>query len=411
MKCKFIIVIGIIGIFSIPAWALATEKKSPCTPNSYGELVRCALGNSLEIQIAGRQNRAAMALEATARQWQNPELDVESVRKSGDSETSASLLFDISLGGKRSAGIDIAMAEVGKSQAQLELSAGQKKLELILAFYQLAHLEDEIKIEEESVATFTKIVSQFSKKPALSPEQQVSLAVFKMAVSDHEFRLVKLQSTEGEILQGLVSSTGIPKEIILKNLPMHKSSWPQIKTGINSEHSPQLRLAQSEVLVAKGQYSLAKAESWPELRIGPAIKTQKEGAMRDNFFGVALSLPIPILSWNGGGRSYGEQRLQQADLSLELAKRQNSALRDRLTKKYQSIVAAMKNAISEKSLDEKHEQLERLFFKGLVPSSLVIEAHRQLIELEQNKNSAERDALQALGEIYIIDNEFSEVIL
>jgi hypothetical protein len=71
----------------------------------------------------------------------------------------------------------------------------------------------------------------------------------------------------------------------------------------------------------------------------------------------------------------------------------------------------LKNSISLSIVNEKHEQLEKQFFKGLVPSSLVIEAHRQLFDLEERRNSSELEALESLGRILILDNKFNEVIL
>ncbi len=67
--------------------------------------------------------------------------------------------------------------------------------------------------------------------------------------------------------------------------------------------------------------------------------------------------------------------------------------------------------ISDGSAEEKHKQIERHFFNGMISSSLVIEAHRQLIEFEQKRNESEREAIEALGSIFIIDNQFAEVIL
>ena len=67
--------------------------------------------------------------------------------------------------------------------------------------------------------------------------------------------------------------------------------------------------------------------------------------------------------------------------------------------------------MDKKAIEEKHNKIERLFFNGLVSSSLVIEAHRQLFDLEEKRNETEREAVEALGQVYIIDNQFSGVIL
>ena len=393
---------------AVPVYA----QSSSCQPKGYEELVRCAAQQSSEIQIADQQLKAAGNLEGIARQWINPELEAESVQKGSDkSETTASLLFDIRLGGKRGAAIQEAQAEFQKAKAGRDLNFSQAKLDLILKFYRLNHLKHEIKIEEESVSTFSKIIGQYRGKAALSPEQEVSLSVFRMAASDHQLNLVKLRSEQEQILQELSASTNISRETIQKNLPDHKVNWPEVSTQSKVESSPHIRFADGELMAAKGQKEKADADAWPDLKIGPAIKVQKDGGVSENYFGLALSMPLPIFSLNGSGRAYGAHKLVEAEMNRNLTGRKIAGMREQLVKKYQATVSSLKASITDKSAEEKHERVERHFFRGLVPSSLVIEAHRQLIDLEEKRNESERDALEAIGSILIIDNQFSEVIL
>lgn len=401
-------VIGFLLLTVAPPDAQAKE----CSPKGYEELVKCAVERSAEVQIVEQQLKAANNLEGMARQWINPELEAESVQKGSEkSETTAALLFDIRLGGKRGAAIQEAQGEVQKARAGRDLNFSQAKLELIVKLYRLSHLNHEIKIEEESVSTFTKITGQFQKKAALSPEQEVSLSVFKMAISDHQLNLVKLKSEQERLLQEITASTGLVKEVILKNLPSHKSNWPDVAGKSQIESSPHLRFAAGELQAARGQKEKADADAWPDLKIGPAVKIQKDGGVSENFYGLSLSMPLPVLSLNGAGRAYGSQKLIEAEMNHALTSRKIVGLRDQLVKKYQATVLTLKSSITDKSAEEKHERIERHFFKGLVPSSLVIEAHRQLVELEEKRNESEREAIEALGSILIIDNNFSEVIL
>lgn len=387
-------------------------QPNACQPKGYEELLRCAIRQSSEMQIADQQLKAAGNLEGIARQWINPELEAESVQKNSDkSETTAALLFNIRLGGKRGAAIQEAQGEFQKAQAERDLSSSQAKLDLILKLYRLNHLKHEIKIEEESVSTFSKIIGQYRGKAALSPEQEVSLSVFRMATSDHQLNLVKLKNEKEKLLQELSSSTGLSKELILNNLPDHKVNWPEISSKSQIESSPHARFAAGELLSAKGQKEKADAEAWPDLKVGPAIKIQKDGGASENFYGLSLSMPLPVFSLNGAGRAYGSQKLVEAEMNHSLTSRKVSGLREQLAEKYRATVSILKASITDKSAEEKHERIERHFFRGLVPSSLVIEAHRQLIELEEKRNESERDALEALGAILIIDNQFSEVIL
>lgn len=401
-----------LGLFLFMFLFAAEAQAQDCWPQSYQELVRCAVKQSSEIQIADQQLKAASHLEGTARQWLNPEFEADSVHKGSDiSETTASLLFDIRLGGKRAAAINEARAQYEKTGATHDLTASQAKLDLILRLYRLSHLKGEIKIEEESVSTFTKIVNQYQRKAALSPEQEVSLSVFRMALGDHQLSLTKLKSEEEKIIQELIASTKLSKEAITKNLPARKTSWPEISYKTQPDSSPHIRFAKGELMEAKSLKEKADADAWPDLKIGPAVKVQRNGGGSENHYGLALSVPLPIFSLNGSGRSYGTQKLIEAEMNLSLSIRKVDALKAQLQKKYESTVVALKSSISAKIVEEKHERIERHFFKGLVPSSLVIEAHRQLVDFEKNKNESEREAIEALGSIYIINSEFSEVIL
>lgn len=395
-------------IFGQPTLA----AQSDCQPRSYSELVKCAFETSTAIEVQEKRLDSAQHLESAAGQLVNPELEADTVHKGSDaSETEAALLFTLELGGKRSARKIEARAEASRVQATTELEKSRIKLEIVLGLYRLSHLKRERAIEEESVATYSKVVGQYQNRPALNPEQEVSLSVFRMAVSDHRLRLDSIKAEEEKILQEILSSTRLSKEQILGNLPDRKSSWPEIADSAATQSSPQTRIAQAELLSAQSVRARAQGDSWPDLKLGPMIKLQKEAGTQETYFGATVSLPLPIFSLNQGGRALGEAKVREAELALSATSRAVEGKRSQLARNYRQYVASLKSVLTAKELEQKHGQIERLFFKGLVPSSLVIEAHRQLFELEERRNEIERSAIETLGSIYILDNAFSGVIL
>ena len=400
-------------IFILPARSsFGASDVNDCKVSNYQELVLCAENQSSEIKISESQLKAAEKLEAVASQWINPELDADTVSKGTErSETNASLFFTLRLGGKRSAQISEAQSELERARAVRDLSVYGSRLEIMLSLYRLSHLKSEIDLEEESVETFSKIVKQYQKRPALSPEQDVSLSVFKMSLADHQLKLTKLKSDEEKLFQALKSITGLSRVIISKNLPPPKQNWPVIDSSSETQETPQVRAAIAELKVAQNQKERAEAESWPDIKVGPTMKTVKENGQTTTFAGFGLSMPIPVFTINGAGRAYGAQKQLQAELELEQAKRKSFSVREELVSRYNQTTQSLKSSVSLGIVNEKHEQIERQFFKGLVPSSLVIEAHRQLFELEEQKNSSELEALESLGRILILDNKFNEVIL
>ncbi|OYZ23516.1 MAG: hypothetical protein B7Y39_04210 [Bdellovibrio sp. 28-41-41] len=403
-----------VGLLSLllPLLIYADETVADCKVSSYVDLVRCAEKRSSDIQISEQQLKSAEKLADVANQWINPDLDADTVAKGSDrSETNITLLFNLRLGGKKDALISEAQSEIERARANRDLGVHRSRLELMLGLYRLAHIKSEIHIEEESVETFSKISQQYQKRPALSPEQDVSLSVFKMALADHQLRLTKLKSDEEKLYQEIMAVTGLPKSLISKNLPLPKKAWTPLDGSSTTDESPQVRAALADLKLAKSQRQKTESESWPDLKIGPSMKAVKENGESTTFVGLALSMPLPVFSQNGPSRTYSAQRLIEAEMIAEQTKRKATSTRSELVSRYNQTIQSLKSSLSLSIVNEKHEQLERQFFKGVVPSSLVIEAHRQLFDLEERRNASELEALDAYGRVLIIDNKFNEVVL
>ena len=392
--------------------AFASASGVTCSPESYTELLKCIDKGSPEVAIAEQQLKAAGELEARARQWANPDLEIESLAKGSDkSETTATLLFNLRLGGKRSAEVAQAEAETEQAIARRDLSVGNAKLNAMLALYRLAHLKAEIAVVEESGMTFGKIVRQYQKRPALAPEEKVSLSIFKIATADNVLSLNKLKTEQNALLSELSVLSGASTESILKSLPESKTSWPQLAEPEKKAESPQVRSAAAEVKLAESEKSKAEGEAWPDLKIGPTMKVQKDNGVSETFNGISLSMPLPLFSLNGGARAYSTQKLNEAELRYDFEKKKAQSKRLLLVEKYTSLTRLLENSLGVKELESRHEVIEKEFFKGLVSGALVIEAHRQLFEYVEKRNQSELQAIEALGQILIDENRFEGVLL
>lgn len=401
---------AIFGLL-VPLRGVATET-STCDPKSYDELIRCAEVRSSEMAISRQQQKTAQDLVGIAGQRFNPELNADSVQRGGNSsETNATLLFPVRLGGKRSALIAEANGEIERTAASSEMDVQQARLSLMLTLYRLAHVNRELALASEAIETYTKIVGQYERRPALSPEQDVSLSVFRMASGDYRLRVTSLKSDQEGLYKSLTALTGLPRSAFEKNLPTEKKKWQTVENGSNAEGSPQVRIASADLQIAQGRKAVADAGAWPDLRIGPSIRMTKEGGENNTYIGGSLSIPLPVLSRNEAGRSYGAQRVLEAEMSLQQTRRKASALREELLIRYTETVKSLTTSFNLEAIKGKHERIEQQFFKGLVPSALVIEAHRQIFDFEQRRNSSELEAIESLGRLLILDNKFSGVIL
>lgn len=395
------------------ALSYSSIASANCNPKSYEDVIKCAESASPEAKIIQQKKEASTELEGAAAQFINPELGLETLRKNSDkSETAASLLFNFSIGGKRSALKAEARAEKEKTEAEADLNVAILRLNIMKQMYQLSHLRNEITIEEESLSTFSKIISQFSKRAALTPEQEVSISIFKMAISDHQLSLMNLKNSYEEVLSNLARVTSLSSDQIVKNLPSRKTNWegPEgFKENIKS--APQLKFAEAELKLANSKKEKALADSFPDLKIGPVIKTQKDGANTENFTGIGLSMPLPLLTLNGSARAFQSKKVVEAEMILKNEIIKIELTQSLLIKKYNNLLKTLKNSPDKKTTEDRHNKIERLFFSGLVPGSLVIEAHRQLYDLEANYNKTELETIETLGQIYILQNQFSGVVL
>ncbi len=194
-----------------------------------------------------------------------------------------------------------------------------------------------------------------------------------------------------------------------------------IDTHIHADHITgageiRRRTAAKSVVSVTAQVScvdiaLKEVGTWPDLKIGPSFKEIKENNTRVSLTGVSLSMPLPIFSWNLDGRAFGSEKLAEARLNFDAARTKAKSTRLVLESRYKSYVSNLQSILNSKVVSDKHKEVENLFFKGVISGPLVIEAHRQLFDLEQKRNESEFGAIESLGHILIYDNQFNEVIL
>jgi outer membrane protein TolC len=169
-----------------------------------------------------------------------------------------------------------------------------------------------------------------------------------------------------------------------------------------------VRLAYAEIKSAEAELALAQSEAWPTLTVGPAVKVQNEGGRSDSFFGINVSFPIPLFNLNGAGKEAARAGVTVASASKGFVASEQEKQRDEMVRIYQQSVAILSTTLSHQDIERRHADIERLFFKGVVPSSLVIEAHRTFTDLEKARNERELKTLEALFTIYALDGKTSE---
>lgn len=378
------------------------------------DVIDCALANHPEAQRAQFSAVQSENLESAAGQRPNPEVSGKSVFGSslGDSvvNNELGLAHTFEIGGKRGARIDQASAQRKSVLANSQRSREQVLLETIHGLYRLRQIRAELRVLDEALDTFSRIQRFFRARPRRTPEQEVSLGVFGLAEGDYQLRKAALEVELTTHKKELELALGQEFEPSTNLLPPKKTYWPKITgermastfngSAMNAERAG-LRLAEADLAVAQSL-------SWPNLKVGPSFESQSSGPLSFQTYGFNLSLELPLLQINGGNKALARAGRDMAERSLSLKERELSNQRTILLQKYTRLVKAVETSLPQEDLERKHRNTDALFARGIIPSSLVIEAHRQLVDYTKSQNEQELAAVEALWQIYILEGRAFE---
>lgn len=378
------------------------------------DVIDCALSNHPEAQRARLSILQAENLEDAASQRPNPELAGKSVYGSSLGDTvinhEVSLVHTVELGGKRGARMSKALAEKETIGASSQRSREEVLLETLHSLYRLRQIQAELHTLDEALETFSRIQNQFRSRPRRTPEQEVSLGIFDIAEGDYQLRKAALETelaTHSREIELAIGREFVPSPSIL---PSVRKNWPKLQeiATAASFRGSAMNSARAGLNLANADLSLAQSLSWPNLKVGPSLESQTSGPFTFQTFGVNLSFELPVFQINGGGRAVARTGLDLAERSLSLKERELTNQRKILLQKYDFSVKAVQASLTHAELEKKHRNTDALFARGIIPSSLVIEAHRQIVDFTKNQNEQELSALVALWKIYVLEGRAFE---
>lgn len=329
-----------------------------------------------------------------------------------DLETESRFLNTVELGGKRKVRIRQATAIGEVSTADRQKTLEDVALTTVLTLHRLRQIRTELAYLRESIAAFNRILDPLKTRPLLSPEQSVSQSVFEMAREEYRLKETSLLTEEDQLKTSLELSTGLSYPTMGRYLPSAKSSWPKIASA-DLVGGGEFQKAQAEAGLAAAGLHAAKSQSWPDLKIGPTVQTANpSGAGRTGTeVGGTISLPLPLLNLNRGGRQFAAAEKVRADLNLEVTRERLSKERRKQAERYWNAVKILSQSSSRSGLATRHKAVDDLFERGLAPSALVLESHRQMITIIQSLDEQEIAALDALWRLYILDGKLTEAKL
>lgn len=407
-----LVLIAAIGANSVRAQNLSTLCTDKAT---FKEFVDCSRIEAPEYKIALYSKNSALLQNKSSRRWLNPELDVQSLfgKALGNEQYQFqfSLMQTIAFGG-RSARIYEAESIQESAEANLQNVDAEVRSKIYSKLLRLGQIEKEKSALDEAILTFKKLVAQFSSRPRLSPEQEVSNAVFKIAQGDFLIRKVQLMNDEREVVNELKIHLRTHDDSFKKWIKEPVVQLVEYKEdNFDLEQTPEYRLRHSEYLSAKASKSSENADAFSDIKIGPVVQLQYDGPQRLQLYGAQLTIPFPVWNQNGYGRESADYKIQAAEVGLDLEKRKVTLDRERLKNTYADYLSYLKQVPTQKDLESKHAKVEAQYMRGLVNSALIVEAHRSLIDFQKLRHSAEIQALEILWDLYRLDGRVEEIKL
>lgn len=380
----------------------------------YAPLAHAAPAEALQITssdaviLALRQNKSLMAARATideadayskyAGKLDNPELALEYASDqafNNEGEQAYSIGFEQRFPVtnrlkllKNVSALEVQLAEAELlNQQRLLIQDVESVVERIASLDELLSLLNEVINLQEKFAAFLEKRIKNGEASTLDLNQ-VRVAVF--AVRQDIQRLTKEHyEALGELRSLIALETGAIIEILpIPTEVAHLAPIPEFNQELLHVH-PEYQLKKLLSEIAQGQTAVAKAESWADIAIEVFFEEERAvdepiGLERDRFFGIGVSIPLPLHSKNRGeieASQHRERKIHHEMSALRL-RLQNEAevLRHKAEATYRQVTQYKENAV--RLVEQNLEDMNSAYAAGQVDLGEVFRVQQQRLEIK-----------------------------
>jgi cobalt-zinc-cadmium efflux system outer membrane protein len=374
-----VMIAGLVALFAMivgaPAWA---------QPLSFAQAREMVLENHEGLKALRERRAAAEEAVRQASAYLNPEIEVET-KDFGRSELEVVLTQPILIGGKRGAAVGVARREA--EIAELEIQSLQISLEAelirrfapVLSTYQKLNLVDSmIEVSAGNIEAVRRLVEAGAIKEidALRAElerDELSLerAELERSLAEAEMKLSELWGDVGSGFEGMRGS-----------LPVTLSLATLKELGTAMERHPDVRMLDTQGLLAKAEMDQAKAEGRPELALSAGYLHEHEADEQAVIAGASLSLPI--FNRNKGAVAAKRHKMAAVEHEARLVRLERSTELAALYSEFE-VSGRELNALSGDVLSKAvriHRTLADFYVQGKTGILDVLAARGHLLELQ-----------------------------
>jgi cobalt-zinc-cadmium efflux system outer membrane protein len=315
--------------------------ESPSAPRAHRnglnlpEAVRLALENNPDLRASGARVLAAAGRAYQARNWQNPELELNAEdwpvshgNGFSDAKQTIGILQTLPYPGKKSLDRRIGGAGVKLSEAELAVRQTEVVRDVKAAYFRVLASErlvtasrDLVSVAESSAATASKRVDAGSAAYQEQLRAEVQLEQARTELADFERDLAISR-------QALASVIGRPD---LANAHLSGAMAESVDTelvgrvGENAlDRHPSATAARAEVARADLEQRRARLEPYPDVRVG--VSGGRIGETDQSIIQLGFAVPLPILDTGKGKKQEARANVDVAE--AELVRVQYALLRE-----------------------------------------------------------------------------------
>jgi hypothetical protein len=308
---------------------------------------------------------------------------------------------------KKAARAKVAGSEINLTSTEIEERKAAMILEVALISERFQQIGHEKEILNETLSTYRSILKQYESFPELSPEQNVSVSVFKLAHDDAKLKLGRLRMELDAYNSHLSQLTGCSQVEVPTELKKERKKWPKPDSKEGLKNSPIVRKIEAEKQVAKDTLDMETKVLSSDYSIGPMARWYQEESSQRLGVGVALSVPI-VGNQSKYLRSTAQASYAVAEAEADLQLKNFSSALDKWNRQYLNSVSLLSDGFAETDVHGKHQRMEKSFIAGRINASLVIEAHRQMYEHMLSRHEVEAKATEALWNIRLLTGSISK---
>lgn len=396
--------------------AMAQENPVCGVLNSAHDLIECVKTKAPMVKSLEEDREATLSESRASRRWLNPQLTNQTLfgKQQGQSQLELQFGFwqSIELGPRWSYKSRLSESLETRAQAEYTLGLGNELVQTGQDLLRLSQLKTEVSSHQEAIGTLSRLLSQFSNRPRLSSEQEVSQSVYQMSQADIKIRLNTLISERDQIYHRFQSKLGLGEAKLEQLATLDRLNLPPIDVRDFPEAtSPEVRVVDADLSSAMAEMSLARSDVFSSIQVGPMVQLQTEGLINSQLYGFQVQIPFPLWNQNGHGVDAAARKLKSAEIKSSVRKKAVQEEWNHSVENYERLKTLLAEIPTASELEKRHKKVEGQIQRGLVSSALVIESHRSLLDLQRSRHESEMTALATLWHIYIIQGKVSEIHL